>query len=174
MYADIASAACPAQPRQSGDDIHDFCSCHLWCLWSLFSEYCIRPRIVFTISPQSTTRPLYFWCFASNSAFFKWQMSINEAKWTVAPDILASSITCFSLLTFVKFHAEIFSNFSHSLSTASPSMKQSEPYCCFSVSLLWPPFCSWLFSHPMLELSRACSIPQPLLPLHLESSSHAA
>ena len=34
------------------------------------------------MSPRSTTRPLYFGCFASNSAFFKWQMSISEAKWT--------------------------------------------------------------------------------------------
>ena len=39
-------------------------------------------------------------------------MSINDAKWTVAPDILASSITCFLLLTPVRFHDEIFSNFS--------------------------------------------------------------
>ena len=46
-------------------------------------------------------------------------MSINDAKWTVAPDVLASSITVFLLLTLVKFHAEIFSNFSHSLSTAA-------------------------------------------------------
>ena len=38
---------------------------------------------------------LFFWCFASNSAFFKWHMSISEAKWTFAPDVLASSITCF-------------------------------------------------------------------------------
>ena len=45
-------------------------------------------------------------------------MSINDAKWTVAPAVLASSITCFLLLTFVRFHAEIFSNFSHSFSTA--------------------------------------------------------
>ena len=46
-------------------------------------------------------------------------MSINAAKWTFAPDVLASSITSFLLLTFVRFHAEIFSNFSHSLSTAA-------------------------------------------------------
>ena len=29
------------------------------------------PELSFTISPRSTTRPLYFWCFASSSAFFK-------------------------------------------------------------------------------------------------------
>ena len=45
--------------------------------------------------------------------------SFNDAKWTVATDVLASSITSFLLLTFVKFHAEIFSNFSHSVSTAA-------------------------------------------------------
>ena len=33
--------------RQSGDDIHDSCCRHLWCWWPLFSEYCIRSRIIF-------------------------------------------------------------------------------------------------------------------------------
>ena len=53
-----------------------------------------------------------FWCFTSNSAFFRWHRSINDAKWTVAPDVLASSITSFLLLTFVKFHAENLTIFS--------------------------------------------------------------
>ena len=44
-----------------------------WILHTLQSR-------LFTKSPRSTTRPLYFWCFASNSAFFRWQMSINDAK----------------------------------------------------------------------------------------------
>ena len=61
----------------------------------------------FTIS----TRPLYFWCFVSNSSFFKWQMPISETKWTFASNVLASSIVSFLLLTFVRFHAEIFSIF---------------------------------------------------------------
>ena len=39
-------------------------------------------------------------------------MSISEANWTFAPFVLASSITSFLLLIFVKFHAEIFSKFS--------------------------------------------------------------
>ena len=84
----------------------------LWILHKIQNHF-------FTISPQSTTRPSYVWCFASNSAFFKWQMSISEAKWTFAPFVLASSITCFLLLTFVKSHAGIFSSFSYSLSTAA-------------------------------------------------------
>ena len=71
------------------------------------------------LSPRSTTRPLYFWCFVSNSAFFKSQRSISEAKWTFAPVVLASSITSFLLLTFVRSHAGIFSSFSHSSSTAA-------------------------------------------------------
>ena len=33
--------------KQSGDDIHDLRCCHLRCWRSLFSEYCIRPWIVF-------------------------------------------------------------------------------------------------------------------------------
>ena len=64
-----------------------------------------------TISPRNTTRPLYFWCFGSNSAFFKWQMSINDAKWTLQPLFLASSTTSDLLLTFVCCHAGIFASF---------------------------------------------------------------
>ena len=45
--------------------------------------------------------------------------SISETKWTFVPDVLASSITSFLLLTFVRFHADIFSNFPHFLSTAA-------------------------------------------------------
>ena len=75
------------------------------------------PESSFTISPRSTTRPLYFW-FVSNSAFFKWQ-SINEATWTFAHFVLASSITSDLLLTLVRSHAGIVSSFSHSFSTAA-------------------------------------------------------
>ena len=32
---------------QSGFNIHNLCCRHLWCWWSLFSEYCIRSRIIF-------------------------------------------------------------------------------------------------------------------------------
>ena len=45
--------------------------------------------------------------------------SINDAKWTVPPDILASSITSDLFLAFVVSHAGIFSSFSHPLSTAA-------------------------------------------------------
>ena len=47
----------------------------------------------------------------------------------------------------------------------SPSMKQSELCCCFSVPLLWPPFCSLLFSHPCWDGLKFF----PFL-VHLESS----
>ena len=62
---------------------------------------------------------LYFCCFVTKSAFFKWHMSINGANWTFATDVLASSIASFLLLTFVRFHAEMFSNIPNSLSTAA-------------------------------------------------------
>ena len=41
----ISCLSCAA--RQSGDDIHDICCCLLRCWWSLFSEYCVRPWIIF-------------------------------------------------------------------------------------------------------------------------------
>ena len=47
VLSDTASAARPCAPWQSGYDIHDLCCRHLWCWWSLCSEYCIRSRIIF-------------------------------------------------------------------------------------------------------------------------------
>ena len=82
----------------SGDDIHDLSRCHLRCWRSLFSEHCITPWIVFCNITTEYNSTFVFLVFASNSAFFRWQMSINDAKWTVAPLVLPSSIACFSLL----------------------------------------------------------------------------
>ena len=52
-----------------------------------------------------------FGAFASNSAFVIWHMSISEARRTFPPFVLASSITSFLLLTFVRFHARNFLQF---------------------------------------------------------------
>ena len=60
-----------------------------------------------------------FWYWNSSSKFLRWQMSINDAKWTLLPLFFASSITSFLFLTFVSCHARIFSSFSHSFSTAA-------------------------------------------------------
>ena len=48
-------------------------------------------------------------------------MSINDAKCTFTSLRLATSITSGLFLTFDRFHAEMFSNFLHSLSTATAS-----------------------------------------------------
>ena len=96
--------------RQSGDDVHDLGGCHLRCWRSLFSEYCVRTWIVFhNITAENNSTFVFLVLCASNSAFFRWQMSISEAKWTFAPFVLVSSITSESLLTFVRSHAGIFS-----------------------------------------------------------------
>ena len=112
--------------------------------------------------PRSTTRPSYFWCFASNSAFFRWHMSINDAKWTVAPDVLASSITCFLLLTFVSCHARIFSSLHHYFSTAAFAsctlMLETSEWTCV-------PNCSdWvnLFLLQQCDLGDACAVRLPI------------
>ena len=61
---------------------------------------------------MSPTKKLdFFKCFVSNSAFFKWQMSISEATWTFSPFVLASSTTSDLFLTFFMSHADIFSSF---------------------------------------------------------------
>ena len=53
-----------------------------WYPWFWRLSFEMLMILVQWISPGNTARPLYFWCFASNSAFFKWQMSISEAKST--------------------------------------------------------------------------------------------
>ena len=118
-YANTASAAFTAQPDSLDMISMTFVAviCDADEFFSISTAY--DPESSFSTCPRRTTRPLYFGCFASNSAFFKWQISINEAKWIEAPFVLVSSITSFLLLTFLKFHAEIFSYFSHSLSTAA-------------------------------------------------------
>ena len=71
VEADTASAACSAHPFNLDMismtfagvtcDADDPCSVDTAC----------DPESSFTMSLRSTTRPLYFWCFVSNSAFFK-------------------------------------------------------------------------------------------------------
>ena len=109
--ADTASADCPAQPGSLDMismtfaavicEADDPCSLNTAC----------DPESSFTISPRSTTRPLYFWNCGSNSEFLRWQRSINDAKCTVLPSFLASAITSFLSLTFVSCHTDIFSSF---------------------------------------------------------------
>ena len=71
VLEDTASAACPAQPGNL-EIISMTCAaviCDADDPCSVNTAY--DPESSFTISPQSTTRPLYFWGFASNLAFFK-------------------------------------------------------------------------------------------------------
>ena len=105
---------CPSQPGNL-EMISMILAAVIWDAEDfLFSEYCVRTWVVFynITTEYNSTFVLLVLCLQ-----FRWHMSINDAKWTVAPDVLASSIISFLLLTFVRFHAEIFSNFSHSLST---------------------------------------------------------
>ena len=116
--ADTATAACPAQPGSLEMTSMTFgaviCDADDPCSVNTVQD----PESSFTISPRRTTRPLYFWCFASNSGFFH-DMSISEAKWTVAPTSLLhrSPLSYFWLSSgsTPKFSP----SFSHSLSTAA-------------------------------------------------------
>ena len=70
VLADTASAASPAH-HGSQDMISMTFAAVIWDA----DEPCSvntawDPESSFTMSPRSKTRPLYFWCFASNSAFF--------------------------------------------------------------------------------------------------------
>ena len=84
---------------QSGDDIRDFWRLSFEMLmirvqWILHKT---QNRLCNVTSEYNST--FVFWCFASNSEFFKRHTSINDFKWTVMYNVLASSITCFSILT---------------------------------------------------------------------------
>ena len=81
-------------------NVHDFCGCHSRCWWSLFSEHCkLNQNQILQMSPRTTALPSYLWYWGSSSEFLRWQRSINDAKWTFLPLVLASLITSFLLLT---------------------------------------------------------------------------
>ena len=119
VQADTASAACPEHPGCLAMtsmtsaavicDADDPCSVNTAC----------DPESFFTMSPRSTTLPLYFWNCGSNSEFLRWQRSINEAKWTFLPSFHASSITSFFVSDFRQLPCLYLFQFSHSFSTAA-------------------------------------------------------
>ena len=105
--------------RQFGDDIHDFSCCHLRCWRSLLSENCIRTWVVFynITAKHNSTIVFLVLCFQfvilQVTHVHQWCKMNCSARRPCFIDHL--------LFRFwvVKFHAEIFSNFSHSLSTAA-------------------------------------------------------
>ena len=119
MYADTASAACPAQSgslamtRITFADV--ICDAEKPC--SLITAQ--EPESSFTMSPRSTTRPLYFRYFGSNSAFLRWHIfPISVAKWTLFFSLHASKIA-FSFVPYcAQLHAGNSARCSHYLSTS--------------------------------------------------------
>ena len=104
---------------QSGDDIHDFCCCHLWCWWPLFSEYCVRPWIVFHQCHLGVQLDL---CILG--ALSPTQHSVNDICLSVRRNELLcpSSLLHRSPLSYFWLSSGStpkFSNFSQSLSTAT-------------------------------------------------------
>ena len=118
VQAETASAACPAHPGIL-DMISMTCAAVIWDADDPCSvNTACKPESSCTMSPRSTTRPFYFWNCGSNSEFLRWQRSIDDAKWTVWPFVLASAITSLLFFTFVSCHAGIVSKSSLSFSTA--------------------------------------------------------
>ena len=81
-----------------------------WYPWLLLPSFVMLMILVQWILHETLNRllqydhggqldPCIFWCFASNLAFFRWHVSISEAKWTFSPIVIASSVDhLFSLL----------------------------------------------------------------------------
>ena len=111
VYADTASAACPAQPGSLGMISMTFAAviCDADEPRSVNTVY--APESSFTMSPRSTNIHLYIWNFGSNSTVLRWQKSINDAKWTLFLFLCASRMTSFLLLTLSSFQAWIVSSF---------------------------------------------------------------
>ena len=72
VHAGTASAVCPSQ---SGSIAAMASISFATVIWDADEPFSVKtakvPESSLTKSPRSTTRPLYFWCFASNSAFFQ-------------------------------------------------------------------------------------------------------
>ena len=119
VYADIASAACPSQSGSRAITSITFAAVICDADEPCSVNTAQAPESSFTMSPRSTTLPLYFWNCGSNSEFLRWHKSINEAKWTLLLFFCASFMTSFLLLTCFTFHDGIASSFLHSLSTAA-------------------------------------------------------
>ena len=100
-----------AHPGSLDMKSHDFCCCQLRCWWQLFSEYCIRPWIVFhnITSEYNSSFVFLVLCFQ----FGILQMTDASVKQNelLRPSSLLRSITSLLLLTFVRFHAWIFFKF---------------------------------------------------------------
>ena len=82
VLADTASAACPAHPGSLDTLYMTFAAviCDADDPCSMNTAY--EPESFFTMSPRSTTLPLYFWYWGSTSDFWRWQRSISDGKWT--------------------------------------------------------------------------------------------
>ena len=65
------------------------------------------PESSLTMSPRSTSLPLYFWHWGSSSEFLRWQRSIKDAKWTFLLSFLAS-ITSFFVSDFRQRYLFLF------------------------------------------------------------------
>ena len=113
VQADTASAACPAHPSSLKIMSMTFAGVICDAGDPCPANNAYDPESSFTMSPRSTTLPLYFWCWGSNSEFLRWQRSINDAKWTFLHLFLASSITLLSAAMLV------FLQISHSFSAAA-------------------------------------------------------
>ena len=97
------------------------CAAVIWDADEPFSAKTVwAPESSLTMSPRSTTLPLYFCNLGSSSAFLRWHVSISVAKWTFFLSLFVlREWPSVLLLTFPMCQAWIFSIFAHSLSTAA-------------------------------------------------------
>ena len=107
VHAGAAPAACP--PQSGSLAMTSMTSAVIWDADEPCSvETALASESSCSMSPRSTTRPLYLWSFGSNSTFSRWQMSINVAKWTFFSSHCASRIISLLLFTLSNSRLESF------------------------------------------------------------------
>ena len=120
VHADTASAACPSPWSRFAITSITFAAVFGTQTSPVQQKNAWAPESSVTMSPRSATLLLYFWYWGSDSEFLRWQRSINDAKRTTPPSLLASPITSFLCLTFVSCHAGISLTFFPTLSPLPP------------------------------------------------------
>ena len=107
--------------RRSGQDIHDLGGCHLRCWWSLFSEYCIRPWIVFHNITSEYNSTFVFLVFCLQFSIFQMTCPLMMQNELLCPTSLLhrSPLSCFWLSSAVMLeYSPVFPFFSAAASAS--------------------------------------------------------
>ena len=118
IVLDTSSAACPSQSCNLAMTSITFAA--VICHELFFSKDCAGSGVVLYNVTSENDSSFVLLEFGFQLLIFRWQMSINEAKWTFFSSLCTSRITSFFCSSFYpKSKAGVASSFFYSLSTAA-------------------------------------------------------